>query len=100
MPEYSGSGFLILATGSFFGEIGSDGQGEVFINSDGKSKGIVFDGAEKISSSGSHAVGFHALNAKVQLNPNTEYYIWCFALGDDGVTSYKSGFISVFGLNK
>ena len=55
---------------------------------------------EKISSSGSHAVGFHALNAKVQLNPNTEYYIWCFALGDDGVTSYKSGFISVFGLNK
>ena len=51
MPEYSGSGFLILATGSFFGEIGSDGQGEVFINSHNKSKGLVLDGAEKISSS-------------------------------------------------
>ena len=51
MPEYSGSGFLILATGSFFGEIGSDGEGEVFINSHNKSKGLVLDGAEKISSS-------------------------------------------------
>ena len=51
MPDYSGSGFLILATGSFFGEIGSDGEGELFINSHGKTKGIVLDGAEKISSS-------------------------------------------------
>ena len=44
-------GFLIITTGSFFGEIGSDGEGELFMNSHGKSKGIVFDGAEKISSS-------------------------------------------------
>jgi hypothetical protein len=51
MPEYSGSGFLILATGSFFGEIGSNGQGEVFMNSHGKSKGIIFDGVESISAS-------------------------------------------------
>ena len=51
MSEYSGSGFLILATGSFFGEIGSDGQGEVFVNSHNKSKGIVLEGAEAISSS-------------------------------------------------
>ena len=54
---------------------------------------------DKISSAGSHALGPHVLNAKVTLTGNTQYYIWCFALGDDGCDDYKSGFINVFGLN-
>jgi hypothetical protein len=56
--------------------------------------------SEGISSSGSHSLGIHALNGVVNLSGNTEYYIWCFALADDGVSSYKSGTIQVFGLNK
>ena len=55
---------------------------------------------DKITSSGSHSLGVHNLNAKVSLPGNTEHYIWCFAIGDDGVSSYKSGFINVLGLNK
>ena len=55
---------------------------------------------DKISSAGSHSLGIHMLSEKVQLAASTDYYIWCFALGDDGVSSYKSGFINVFGLNK
>ena len=54
---------------------------------------------DKIASAGSHALGPHVLNAKVSLSGNTQYYIWCFALGDDGCDDYKSGFINVFGLN-
>ena len=54
---------------------------------------------DKIASAGSHAAGPHILNAKVTLAGNTEHYIWVFALGDDGISSYKSGFINVFGLN-
>ena len=54
---------------------------------------------DKIASAGSHAAGPHILNAKVSLSGNTEHYIWCFALGDDGIDAYKSGFINVFGLN-
>ena len=53
-----------------------------------------------VSSSGSHAVGPHQLNAKVDLAANTTYYIWCFGIGDDGVEDYKSGYINVFGINK
>ena len=53
-----------------------------------------------ISSSGSHAVGVHKLNDKVDLSANTNYYVWCFGIGDDGVDDYKSGFINVFGINK
>ena len=55
---------------------------------------------DKIGSAGSHSLGIHMLSEKVQLAANTTHYIWCFALGDDGVSSYKSGFINVFGLNK
>jgi len=55
---------------------------------------------DKITSSGSHSLGVHNLNAKVSLPGNTEHYIWCFGIGDDGVSSYKSGFINVLGLNK
>jgi len=54
---------------------------------------------DKIASAGSHAAGPHILNAKVSLAGNTQHYIWVFALGDDGISSYKSGFINVFGLN-
>ena len=55
---------------------------------------------DNISSGGSHAVGPHILNAKVSLSGNTQYYVWCFGMGDDGVTGYKSGYINVMGLNK
>ena len=55
---------------------------------------------DKITSQGSHTLGVHNLNAKVSLAGNTQYYIWAFGLGDDGVSSYKSGYINVFGLNK
>ena len=55
---------------------------------------------DKITSSGSHSLGVHNLNAKVSLPGNTQHYIWCFGIGDDGVSSYKSGFINVLGLNK
>ena len=54
---------------------------------------------DKIASAGSHAAGPHILNTKVSLAGNTQHYIWVFALGDDGISSYKSGFINVFGLN-
>ena len=54
----------------------------------------------KITSQGSHSLGVHNLNEKVSLTGNTQYYIWAFAVTDDGVSSYKSGFINVFGLNK
>jgi hypothetical protein len=55
---------------------------------------------DKITSVGTHSLGVHNLNAKVSLPGNTEHYIWCFGIGDDGVSSYKSGFINVLGLNK
>jgi len=55
---------------------------------------------EKITSQGTHSLGVHNLNEKVSLTGNTQYYIWAFAVTDDGVSSYKSGFINVFGLNK
>lgn len=55
---------------------------------------------DKITSSGSHSLGVHNLNAKVSLPGNTQHYIWAFGIGDDGVSSYKSGFINVLGLNK
>ena len=55
---------------------------------------------EKITSVGTHSLGVHNVNAKVSLPGNTEHYIWCFGIGDDGVSSYKSGFINVLGLNK
>lgn len=55
---------------------------------------------DKITSVGTHSLGVHNINAKVSLPGNTEHYIWCFGIGDDGVSSYKSGFISVLGLNK
>ena len=54
----------------------------------------------KITSQGSHSLGIHILNAKVPLTGNTEYYIWAFGVGDDGVSSYKAGYINVFGLHK
>ena len=54
----------------------------------------------KITSQGSHSLGVHNLNEKVSLTGNTQYYIWAFAVSDDGVSSYESGFINVFGLNK
>ena len=54
----------------------------------------------KISSTGSHSAGIHVLTEKATLSGNTQYYIWCFALGDDGIDDYKSGYINVFGLNK
>ena len=55
---------------------------------------------DKITSQGSHSLGIHILNAKVPLTGNTEYYIWAFGVGDDGVSSYKAGYINVFGLHK
>ena len=54
----------------------------------------------KITSLGRSALGVHILNDKVSLSGNTEYYIWVFAIGDDGISGYKSGFINVLGLNK
>jgi hypothetical protein len=56
--------------------------------------------SEGISSSGSHTLGVHALNGVVNLAGNTTFFIWCFALADDGVSSYKSGSILIYGLNK
>ena len=54
----------------------------------------------KISSAGSHSAGIHVLTEKASLSGNTQYYVWCFALADDGIDDYKSGYINVFGLNK
>lgn len=54
----------------------------------------------RISSGGSHSAGIHMLTEKAALAPSTTYYIWAFALADDNVDDYKSGFINVFGLNK
>ena len=54
----------------------------------------------KISSTGSHSAGIHVLTEKATLSGNTQYYVWCFALADDGIDDYKSGYINVFGLNK
>ena len=41
----------IFGTGSFLGEMGTTGGGEIFVNSFQQSKGVVLDGAERVSSS-------------------------------------------------
>lgn len=46
-----------------------------------------------------HAVTGDMINRTVVLAPNKDYYIWCFGMGDDGVSHYESGYINVFGLN-
>ena len=45
------AGKVIFQTGSFLGEMGTTAGGEIFVNSFGKSKGVVLDGAERVSSS-------------------------------------------------
>ena len=42
--------------------------------------------------------GFKQIARSVSLAGNSEYYIWCFGQGDDGVEGYISGYINVFGL--
>ena len=49
---------------------------------------------------GDAALGLKMVSDKVSLQGDTEYYIWAFGLGDDGIVSYQSGYINVFGLNK
>ncbi len=45
------AGKVIFQTGSFLGEMGTTAGGEIFVNSFGKAKGVVVDGAERVSSS-------------------------------------------------
>ena len=55
---------------------------------------------DRKSGSGSHSIsGTRVITSSANLTGNTEYYIWCFGQGDDGVSGYQSGFINVFGLN-
>ena len=52
-----------------------------------------------LTASGTPALGSKTINQTVDLSANTEYYIWAFGVGDDGINSYTNGFINVFGLN-
>ena len=44
-------GKVIFATGSFLGSMGTTGAGQLFINSHGKTKGVVLEGVKQYSQS-------------------------------------------------
>tara|TARA_R110002020_G_scaffold312591_2_gene528035 strand:- start:314 stop:3697 length:3384 start_codon:yes stop_codon:yes gene_type:complete len=55
----------------------------------------------KTSGSGTFSIaGQKTIYEKVSLSANTQYYIWCFGIADDGVSGYADGTILVQGLNK
>ena len=55
----------------------------------------------RTSGSGTFSIaGQKTIYEKVSLSANTQYYIWCFGIADDGVSSYSDGTILVQGLNK
>ena len=53
---------------------------------------------ERTSGGGVNATHPRFINAKVALNSNTQYYIWVFVVGDDGMDEFDAGFINVFGI--
>ena len=107
-PAFSGTKEYIVQTGLEYTGTNSSGVESVFavamrattsssaFTSTSRSDYIFTD---ETGSSGSFALGARTLNASVNLSGSTQYYIWCFGYGDDGIQAYKSGFINVFGLN-
>jgi len=106
---FSGTRDFIIQTGIFFqGSAGFDSESYFAASMRATTSSTAYTSQNKsdyvftngINAYGDASLGAKMVSDKVSLQGNTEYYIWAFGLGDDGIIAYGSGYINVFGLNK
>ena len=99
--------FNVMTGLRFGGSVGSSSESVYAVAMRATSSATAFTSTNRsdylfhghLTASGTPSLGSKTINQTVNLSANTEYYIWAFGVGDDGISSYTNGFINVFGLN-
>ena len=94
------SGKVIFATGSFLGEMGTTADGELFINSHGKNKGVTLEGVKQYSQSAAgdliekdlDATTGRVLRERVKLKDKGVEFLYSGSSGDTGAIANRIEF--------